>query len=149
MAREAGVSVHELSVEEIGGLSGGILTDGKLDLVMVTMPEAASVKETDGLMRAMTPILEDGSNGRFLLLWTGDFYDAGCGRRSLVAEARAHRRLQTETTSRTIKMTPDILAGLLTLFLFLFIVVTGFGCVGDIECPQSFSSEEPAKGREY
>lgn len=46
-------------------------------------------------------------------------------------------------------MTPDILAGLLTLFLFLFIMVTGLGCVGDIECPQSFSSEEPAKGREY
>lgn len=68
---------------------------------------------------------------------------------SLAADARAHRRLQTETTSRTIKMTPDILAGLLTLLLFLFIMVTGLGCVGDIECPRSFSKEEPAKGREY
>lgn len=68
---------------------------------------------------------------------------------SLAADARSHRRLQTETASRTIKMTPDILAGLLTLLLFLFIMVTGLGCVGDIECPQSFSKEEPAKGREY
>ncbi|CAN0542966.1 unnamed protein product, partial [Ectocarpus sp. 12 AP-2014] len=48
-----------------------------------------------------------------------------------------------------IKITPDILAGLLTLLLFLFILVTGLGCVGDIECPKSFSSEDPAKGREY
>lgn len=75
-----------------------------------------------------------------------------CGlvaRSSLAAEARVHRRLQTETTSRTIKITPDILAGLLTMLLFLFILVTGLGCVGDIECPQHFSKEEPAKGREY
>ena len=68
---------------------------------------------------------------------------------SLAADARVHRRLSTETTSRTIKITPDILAGLLTMLLFLFIMVTGLGCVGDIECPQHFSKEEPAKGREY
>lgn len=69
--------------------------------------------------------------------------------RSLAQEAAAHRRLQTEATSRTIKMTPDILAGLLFLLLFLFILVTGLGCVGDIECPQHYNHEKPAPGKDY
>lgn len=69
--------------------------------------------------------------------------------RSLAQEAAAHRRLQTEATSRTIKMTPDILAGLLFLLLFVFILVTGMGCVGDIECPQYFNHEKPAPGKDY
>ena len=46
-------------------------------------------------------------------------------------------------------MTPDILAGLLFLLLFLFILVTGLGCVGDIECPQYFNHEKPAPGKDY
>eukprot|EP00752_Nemacystus_decipiens_P009121 g8145.t1 len=151
MALEMGVAAQELSLEEVvpTSSSSGMLDDGKLDLVIVAVPETATVEETDAALRTVTSSLEEKSAGRFLLLWTGDFHDAACGRRSLAADARSHRRLQTETTSRTIKITPDILAGLLTLLLFLFIMVTGLGCVGDIECPQSFSKEDPAKGREY
>lgn len=69
--------------------------------------------------------------------------------RALAADAAVHRRLQTEATYRTIKMTPDILSGLLTIFLFIFILVAGLGCVGDIECPKSFALVKPASGREY
>lgn len=32
-------------------------------------------------MQNMTDALESRSDGRFLLLWTGDFHDPGCGRR--------------------------------------------------------------------
>lgn len=74
-----------------------------------------------------------------------------CGR-SLAEESASRRRLQESTASATyreIKMTPDILSGLLVLLLFMVILFTGLGCVGDIECPQSFASVQPSKGREY
>ncbi|CBN76976.1 expressed unknown protein [Ectocarpus siliculosus] len=151
LAGELEVPVHTLPLEEVvpASASLGLLDDGKLDLIIVTVPEAATIEETDATVRTVTSSLEEKSVGRFIFLWTGDFHDEACGRRSLKAESRAHRRLATESLTRTIKITPDILAGLLTLLLFLFILVTGLGCVGDIECPKSFSSEDPAKGREY
>lgn len=38
-------------------------------------------QETDAAVRTVTSSLEEKSGGRFLLLWTGDFHDASCGRR--------------------------------------------------------------------
>lgn len=38
-------------------------------------------QETDTAVRTVTTSLEEKSGGRFLLLWTGDFHDAACGRR--------------------------------------------------------------------
>ncbi|CAN0194499.1 unnamed protein product [Ascophyllum nodosum] len=152
MAAVTGAPVQELSLAEVvpTAVDTGILDDGKLDFVMVTVEESASVQETDASLRQVTADLEQSSDGKFVLLWTGDFNNAGCGRRSLAAEAATHRRLQTASTlSRTIKITPDILAGVLTMILFLFILYIGLSCVGDIECPQSFATVKPASGREY
>lgn len=73
---------------------------------------------------------------------------ADCGR-ALEEGTRVPRRLQTATSARTIKVTPDILSGLLVLLLFIVILVTGLSCLGDIECPHAFASANPAKGREY
>ncbi|CAM9096770.1 unnamed protein product [Laminaria digitata] len=150
-ASEKEASVQELSLEDVirTTVESGMLSDGKLDFVIATVPETATIEDTDAAVRMLTSSLEEKSNGRFLLLWTGDVHGPTCGRRSLAQEAAAHRRLQTEATSRTIKMTPDILAGLLFLLLFLFILVTGLGCVGDIECPQHFNHEKPAPGKDY
>lgn len=46
LAAELGVSAQELALEEVvpTSLSSGILDDGKLDLVMVTVPETATVE---------------------------------------------------------------------------------------------------------
>lgn len=46
LATDSGVSVQELSLEEVvpTSLSSGMLDDGKLDLVMVTVPETATVE---------------------------------------------------------------------------------------------------------
>lgn len=152
MAAVTGAPVQELSLAEVipTAVETGMLGDGKLDFVIVTVEENASVQETDAALRQVTASLEQASNGKFVLLWTGDLNAAGCGRRSLAAEAATHRRLQTDSTvSRTIKITPDILAGVLTLILFLFILYMGLSCVGDIECPRSFATVKPASGREY
>ncbi|CAM9641615.1 unnamed protein product, partial [Choristocarpus tenellus] len=70
-------------------------------------------------------------------------------KRFLTSEAATRRRLATALSARTIKITPDILSGLLFLLLFLFVLVTGLGCLGDIECPQSFATVQPAAGKEY
>lgn len=46
MALEVGVTAQELSLEEVVPTtsSSGMLDDGKLDLVMVTVPETATVE---------------------------------------------------------------------------------------------------------
>lgn len=46
MAVEMGVAAQELSLEEVvpTSSSNGMLDDGKLDLVVVTVPEAATVE---------------------------------------------------------------------------------------------------------
>lgn len=41
-------------------------------------------QETDAALRTVTSSLEEKSGGRFLLLWTGDFHDAACGRRCVL-----------------------------------------------------------------
>lgn len=38
------MSVQELSTTELAHLSGDILSDGKLDLIMVTVPETVTIK---------------------------------------------------------------------------------------------------------
>eukprot|EP00904_Undaria_pinnatifida_P007507 jgi/Undpi1/3887/HiC_scaffold_16.g07255.m1 len=150
-ASEKGASVQELSLEDVipTTAKSGMLSNGKLDFIVATVPETHTIEKTDAAVRTLTKSLEENSAGRFLLLWTGDMHGPSCGRRSLAQEAAAHRRLQTAATSRTIKMTPDILSGLLFLLLFVFILVTGLGCVGDIECPQYFNHEKPAPGKDY
>lgn len=50
LALELGVSVQEVSLEEVVPTtsSSGMLNDGKLDLVMVTVPETATVEVQTG-----------------------------------------------------------------------------------------------------
>ncbi|CAN0207692.1 unnamed protein product, partial [Phaeothamnion confervicola] len=75
----------------------------------------------------------------------------GCGRGPLLHEARQRRRLEstTATTARTIQITPDILTGILFLLLFLFLLLSGFSCLNEIEYPKTFVHSGPPAGREY
>lgn len=43
------------------------------------------VQDTDEKVRRLTDQLEHDTRGRFLLLWTGDFHAAHCGRRQVVS----------------------------------------------------------------
>lgn len=49
-------------------------------------------QETDAAVRTVTSSLEEKSGGRFLLLWTGDFHDASCGRRYVKLNINAKSR---------------------------------------------------------
>lgn len=69
--------------------------------------------------------------------------------RALSVATPGRRRLSAGTGYRYILITPDILSGVLVMVLFVFILTVGFGCVGDIECPQHFPKVNPAKGKEY
>lgn len=152
LAEATGAVVQEVALQDVVSTATetGLLSDGKLDFIVATVPETGTIRETDSALMGVITSLEQESKGSFLLMWTGDFHGEGCGRRSLAAVRASARRLQTtEASYRTIKMTPDILSGVLVLLLFLFIISAGLGCIGAIECPQSFNSVKPAMGREY
>ena len=48
-----------------------------------------------------------------------------------------------------VKMTPNILAGVLFMFLFVFVVLTAFLCMNDIEGQTYFVKRMPVVGKEY
>jgi len=51
--------------------------------------------------------------------------------------------------TRYILMTPDILAGVLFGFLFIFIVLLGLTCLNSLQTPTTFAKVKPALGREF
>lgn len=52
-------------------------------------------------------------------------------------------------TNYYVKMTPNILAGVLFMFLFTFVVLTAFLCMNDIEGQTYFVKRLPVVGKEY
>jgi len=46
-------------------------------------------------------------------------------------------------------MTPNILSGILFGFLFVFITITGMGCMNDIEGQTVFIDKMPYVGKEF
>jgi len=67
---------------------------------------------------------------------------------------RRARRLDDQEEEMTIvyegvRMTPDILAGVLVGILFLFTVVLGFSCIGAIQTPSQYAKTGPPSLKEW
>lgn len=67
------------------------------------------------------------------------------------AAHRPARRLSTSSSDNKqyVRMTPDILAGLLTGILLLVIALIGFSCLTAIQTPSKFSDVPPPSTKEY
>lgn len=67
-----------------------------------------------------------------------------------VATAKtSRRRLQTTTKLDGVRMTPDILTGVLVGLLFIFTVWVGIMCIGDIQTPSKYAHTGPPSLKEW
>jgi hypothetical protein len=128
--------------------SKSILLNDMLDVVLT---EAVKASEADGVISSLLEFFEIDPSKKFVIVLASNAAMEGCGRRRLIAEHIRSRRLQEITTIRSIKMTPCILAGLLFLFLFIFLLWIGLSCLGAISYPKEFihPEQQPALGREF
>jgi hypothetical protein len=121
-------------------------------ILSLELPMGNTAEDLDALLSQLLPVIE-GMDSTLLVVGEGARdVSSGCGRRRLLAEGQYQRTLQSTDMARTIKMTPDILAGLLFFFLFLFIALTGLSCLNGIDSDlEAFVAEDdkPASGREY
>lgn len=130
--------------------SSGAMTNGATDVIVVSVP-ADRVSTLDALLSSTHKTLMEGCPGAHTMMLAGDGNGGGCGRRRLTLEGTSTRRLQETLTTRSILMTPDILAGVLYWLFFLMLLWVGLGCLGDIEYPKTFvqGEQQPSQGREY
>lgn len=66
-----------------------------------------------------------------------------------VKTSRRRRRLDTTTTPDGVRMTPDILTGVLVGLLFIFTVWVGITCIGDIQTPSQYAHTGPPSLKEW
>jgi len=62
------------------------------------------------------------------------------------------RRLDSSSTTihlKYVRMTPDLLAGILTGILMAFVIMLGLTCLSSIQTPSQFTDKPPPSSREY
>lgn len=129
--------------------SGASVASGDHSLVTVKL-DTMQHNELDAIIGETLTALKAVLGDDFLMLVSSNAAAPGCGqRRRTAASSPTHQHV--EVKSRQIRITPDILSGLLYLLLFLAILAVGLGCLGDISYPKTFILPEgaPAQGREY
>ena len=70
--------------------------------------------------------------------------------RAPAAAAAPLRRLQSSSSKKDgVRMTPDVLTGILIALLFVFTALLGLTCIGSIQTPSQFSSVGPPSMKEF
>mmetsp|Transcript_40741 Transcript_40741/g.70217 ORF Transcript_40741/g.70217 Transcript_40741/m.70217 type:complete len:285 (-) Transcript_40741:284-1138(-) len=112
-----------------------------------TAQAQAAVAPANELLHALT-------GGNFLVVHAPSSADQACAhsvpsfhRRLGVKVRQVQRRLTTSST-RYIKITPDILSGLLLGALMVFTVILGLSCLNALQTPSSYAKVKPALGKE-
>ncbi|GMI40136.1 hypothetical protein TrCOL_g8490 [Triparma columacea] len=131
------------SVEVVNGLKNfreGLIQEGKVLVVQLEAGESA--KKVD---KVVSNTMKGGS-GRTVYL-------ASQPTDSELNQRRTERRLANQANGSDstyyVAMTPNILAGILFGFLFVFVTIIGMTCMNDIEGQTIFVDRMPHVGKEF
>lgn len=123
------------------------------DVVLVTVPEH---KQGDAELAMLLDQVSEATQGNYALAMLmkplAEFTEKHA---ALMLERQglkpSGRRLSSSSsdTKQYVRMTPDILAGLLTGILLLFITLIGFTCLSAIQTPSKFTDVPPPSTKEY
>mmetsp|Transcript_10649 Transcript_10649/g.21904 ORF Transcript_10649/g.21904 Transcript_10649/m.21904 type:complete len:245 (+) Transcript_10649:29-763(+) len=136
----------DANVKVIKGLSNfseDVVSEGKV--VVVEIEEGEATEKIDAVV-SKTMKKSKGEVPRTVYL-------ASQPTNAELAQTREERRLQNEANSSDsvyyVAMTPNILAGILFGFLFVFMTIIGMSCMNDIEGQTVFVDKMPHVGKEF
>mmetsp|Transcript_29153 Transcript_29153/g.38343 ORF Transcript_29153/g.38343 Transcript_29153/m.38343 type:complete len:285 (+) Transcript_29153:101-955(+) len=122
------------------------------DVLMISPDETSEAAE---VIESVTPLLNSVASGNFVVVHAPNTLSYECKNsvpifhRKLGSKVQNVQRRLTEVSTRYIRITPDILAGLLFGFMFIFIVILGLTCLSSLQTPEYFAKVKPALGREF
>ncbi|GLE02408.1 hypothetical protein PINS_up011246 [Pythium insidiosum] len=143
-----------------------LLSNGRSDLLVVEVPESIPKEDVDGLIKGATEALLAASKQRVDFALTGDAVDP-------IVKVSTRRLATTPTDvkktdvvceidyklgfsggkafcfSHYVHMTPDVLAGIVFGFIFVFLTYVGITVLMAIQTPTRFPHHGPPKGKEF
>uniref|UniRef100_A0A7S2WS17 V-type proton ATPase subunit S1/VOA1 transmembrane domain-containing protein n=1 Tax=Rhizochromulina marina TaxID=1034831 RepID=A0A7S2WS17_9STRA len=126
----------------------GVGSNGECEVVVCQVPSSG---DAGPAVKLLVDTLERSTRGNFAVVMTLENRFALTPEFEAALEIpSAHaRRLSSASSTQGVRMTPDILAGLLTGILLTVIALTGLCCLGSIQTPTKFSDVPPPSTREY
>jgi len=142
---ESPLVVTHMSLDEITKVSSNNDNDNDNDndsvprrVLMVKVPQSVSASQLDSAVSSVSSL----TNTVFTVL--------GEDANKIKITSTNSRRLSDDysETVNYVNMTPNILAGLLYSFFFIFVTIVGMSCMNQIEGQTTFISKMPGVGRE-
>lgn len=128
----------------------GVASSGDCTVVVC---EVSNDQDTTMALQELMDALDQSVRGKFALVVAlgnripaSDQYDTAL---QASVPPTVGRRLSSSSSTQGVRMTPDILAGLLTGILMTVIALTGLCCLGSIQTPTKFTDVPPPSTREY
>ena len=136
---ESPLVVTHMSLDEITKVSSNNDNDSvPRRVLMVKVPQSVSASQLDSAVSSVSSL----TNTVFTVL--------GEDANKIKITSTNSRRLSDNysETVNYVNMTPNILAGLLYSFFFIFVTIVGMSCMNQIEGQTTFISKMPGVGRE-
>uniref|UniRef100_M4BX92 Uncharacterized protein n=1 Tax=Hyaloperonospora arabidopsidis (strain Emoy2) TaxID=559515 RepID=M4BX92_HYAAE len=168
------VKLTELDTFLASAAGQTLVSNGKTDLLVVQFPAGMSLADVDNAIETASETLLAASNGMTDFAITGN--DVAMVELEDLMTRRLSAQAKTKTTSddtvaaivceanylvgystagkafcfsHYVNITPDIMAGLLFGFLFVFMAYIGLSVLHQIQTPQRFPSQGAPRGKEF